>query len=107
MKAWRALGWALMAAGSAGAQVTRDDVPMDEYLLVLERIAPAAREAAQAYLQAVQSKCGRPMRTPELRRRVAEGSGEPVLMAMIRAAHDQDKDALRSLSARVPCGGRP
>ena len=107
MKAWRALGWALMAAGSAGAQVTRDDVPMDEYLLVLERIAPAAREAAQAYLQAVQSKCGRPMRTLELRRRVAEGGGEPVLMAMIRAAHDQDTDALRSLSARVPCGGKP
>jgi hypothetical protein len=96
-----------MAAGSAGAQVTRDDVPMDEYLLVLERIAPAAREAAQAYLRAYQENCGHPMQTVQLRQAVAEGSGEPVLMAMIRAAHDQDRDALRSLSARVPCGGRP
>jgi hypothetical protein len=107
MKAWRALGWALMAAGSAGAQVTRDDVPMDEYLLVLERIAPAAREAAQAYLRAYQENCGHPMQTVQLRQAVAEGSGEPVLMAMIRAAHYQDQDALRSLRARVPCGGRP
>ena len=107
MKVSRALGWALIAAGSAGAQVTRDDVPMDEYLLALERIAPAAREGAQAYLRAYQENCGHPMQTVQLRQAVAEGSGEPVLMAMIRAAHYQDQDALRSLSARVACGGKP
>lgn len=111
VRAWRALAWALgwtvMASASAGAPLTRDDVPLEDYLRVLERITPAARAAAHAYLNAVQAKCGRPMRALELRRRVAEGTGEPVLMAMIRAAHDQDTDALRRLSVRVPCEARP
>jgi len=99
--------WLALSSSLALAGAYPDDLPLSEYLRALAQITPAARDGAQAYLRAFQENCGRPMRTVQLRQAVAEGSGEPILMAMIRAAHDQDKDALRSLSARVPCGGKP
>lgn len=90
------------AAAAAGA----DDMPMADYLALLEQIAPAARDGARAYLQAFQQRCGRSLQTAELRRAMSEGDGEPVLMAMIRASHLRDATALSQLGARVACNRR-
>jgi hypothetical protein len=39
-----------------------DDMPLADYLALLAQISPAAHEGAQAYLQAFQQRCGRPVR---------------------------------------------
>lgn len=82
-----------------------DDVPLDEYLRALEQITPAARDGAEAYRTAFERKCGRPMRTIELRTAVSAGNGDPILMAMIRASHYKDLSVLESLATSVPCPG--
>lgn len=83
-----------------------DDMPLTDYLALLAQISPAAHDGAQAYLQAFQQRCGRPMRTPELRRAMADGDGDPVLMGMIRASHLRDATALTQLGQRVGCERR-
>jgi hypothetical protein len=79
---------------------------MPEYLAVLQRIAPAARDGAEAYLQAFARRCGRELTVAELRRRVADDGGDPLLMQMMRAAHVRDRAALEALAASVRCGAR-
>lgn len=81
----------------------RDDLPLDDYLAALGQLSPAAREGAEAFLQAHRARCGRALSTLELRRAVAEGSGDAVLMAMIRAAHERDAAATQRLAAAVVC----
>ena len=54
-------------------------------------------------MTAFEKKCGRPLRTIELRAAVAEGNGDPILMAMIRASHYKDLSVLESLATSVPC----
>ncbi len=98
-------------AGSALAQGEppvewNDDVPLEAYLDALGQISPAARDAAVAYLDGHQRRCGRSLTALELRRAVAEGDGDPVLMAMIRAAQQRDAATLRRLSASVSCARR-
>lgn len=96
----------------AGAQVApapiefRDDVSMEEFMLVLGRMPPAVTQAALAYRSAFQSRCGRPLRTVELRRAFAEGEGNPTLMAMIGAAHQRNDARLQQLGNQVACGER-
>lgn len=80
-----------------------DDISLEEYLSLLGQITPAARNGAEHYLIAFKRKCGRDMKTVELRRAVAEGDGDPVLMAMIRAAHQKDSGGIRRLEAKVSC----
>ena len=80
-----------------------DDVPLDVYLDALAHISPAAREGANHYIQAFQIHCGRRLTTLELRRAVAIGDGNPVLMGMIRAAHQKNAQVLRSLGATISC----
>jgi len=80
-----------------------DDVPIETYLTMLSHIAPPAREGAQAYMAAIRSRCGRALRTVELRRAFAEGNGDPTLMSMIRASHDKDTAALQRLGASITC----
>ena len=89
--------------GQAATSITRDDVPLDEYLRMLEVIAPAARGGAEAYMAAFQRKCGRPLKTIELRRAVADQQGDPVLIQMIQATHYRNPDALKQLDAMVSC----
>lgn len=91
--------------GSVAHAVASDDVPLDEYLRALHGIMPAARDGAEAYMSAFRIKCGRAMRTVELRAAVSEGSGDPILMAMIRASHYKDSEILRSLATAVSCAG--
>lgn len=80
------------------------DIPLADYLGLLEQIAPAARDGAQAYLQAFRQRCGRALAAEELRRAVAEHDGDAVLMQMIRASYLGDTEALARLSTQVPCG---
>jgi hypothetical protein len=85
------------------SMVLRDDVSMDVYLAALAQVSPAARDGAEAYMTAFAARCGRPMKAIELRRAVAEGTGNPTLMAMIRASHQRDTAALRQLSGSIAC----
>ena len=89
--------------GQAASVITRDDVPLEEYLRMLEVIAPSARGGAEAYMASFRRKCGRPLRTIELRRLVADERGDPVLIQMIQATHYRDPAALQQLDARVAC----
>lgn len=108
MKRWFFIAAAHVVAVSAFAQQPdfRDDIPLDVYLDALAQISPAAREAADTYLQAFQRRCNRSLTTRELRRAVADGDGDPVLMGMIRAVYQKDANALRTLSSSVSCARR-
>ena len=91
---------------STPAALLADDMPLADYLALLAQIAPAARDGAQAYLQAVQQRCGRSVRTAELRRAMSDGDGDPVLMAMIRASQLRDANGLAQLGQHVTCDRR-
>ena len=79
------------------------DVPMADYLALLLQISPAAHQGAQAYLQAHERRCRRRLTSRELRQAMAEGDGDPLLMAMIRASHLQDGPGLTRLGEQVSC----
>ena len=87
-----------------------DAVPMNDYLGLLAQISPAAREGAQGYLQAFQRRCSRALTTPDLRRAVSDGDGDPVLMGMIRANHPSQQAqrdvTLQQLAQRIRCDQR-
>jgi hypothetical protein len=93
-------------APPAAAMPTTDDMPLADYLGLLAQISPAAHDGAQAYLQAFQRRCGRSVSTAELRRAMADGDGDPVLMGMIRASHLRDANALAQLGQRMTCDRR-
>lgn len=94
------------AQGQPAATPAADDIPMADYLGLLAKIAPAAKEGAEAYLLAFQQTCGRHMATAELRRAMSEGSGDPVLMGLIRASQLKDARAIAEWKRRLDCGGR-
>ena len=79
------------------------DVPMADYLALLQQISPAAHQGAQAYLQAHERRCRRSLSSRELRQAMAEGDGDPLLMAMIRASQLQDGLGLTRLGEQVSC----
>lgn len=83
-----------------------DDIPIDDYLALLAQISPAARDGAQAYLQAFHQRCGRSLTAAQLRQAVSEGDGDPVLMGMIRASRLQDSAAIQQLAQRIACKPR-
>lgn len=83
-----------------------DDIPLDDYLALLAQISPAARDGAQAYLQAFQQRCGRSLTAAQLRQAVSVGDGDPVLMGMIRASQLQDGAAVQQLGQRIACKPR-
>ena len=79
------------------------DMPMADYLALLQQISPAALQGAQAYLQAHERRCRRSLSSRELRQAMAEGDGDPLLMAMIRASHLRDGPGLTRLGKQVSC----
>lgn len=97
---WTAVAQAQPASAPAS------EIPMADYLALLAQIAPAAREGAEAYLQAFERRCGRSLNAAQLRRAMADGNGDPVLMAMIRASQLRDDKTIAELPARIDCGGR-
>ncbi|WP_083953464.1 hypothetical protein [Thauera butanivorans] len=82
-----------------------DEMPLDDYLGLLQRIAPAAEAGARAYLAAFQRRCGRPMHTSELRRAFSQGDGDPVLLGLIRASHLRDAAGEAEWARQVRCPG--
>ena len=82
-----------------------DDISQTDYLSALNHISPAAKEGAEMYMAAYQQRCGRGLSTRELRQSVSEGSGDPVLMGMIRAAGSRDQQQLKDLATRIQCAG--
>lgn len=83
-----------------------DAMPLDDYLALLARISPAAHDGANAFLAAHHQRCGRALTTLQLRQALAEGGGDPVLMAMIRASHLGDRKAVAELGGRIDCARR-
>jgi len=96
---------ALLLVTGAHAQPA-GDIPMGDYLGLLAQIAPAARDGAELYLRAFEERCRRALNTSELRRAMADGNGNPVLMGLIRASQLRDEKAIAELRQRIDCGGR-
>ncbi len=82
-----------------------DEMPRDDYLGLLQQIAPAAEAGARVYLAVFQRRCGRPMRTSELRRALSQGDGDPVLLGLIRASHLRDAVGEAQWAQQVRCPG--
>ena len=80
-----------------------DDVPLEIYLNALAQISPTARKGASAYLDAYRRRCGRSLPTVELRQAVAGGAGDPLLMAMMRAAALRDTATMQRLHDSISC----
>jgi hypothetical protein len=105
------LAIAASGSGSVRAQTSpaqpgapgTSEMPIEDYLALLARIAPAAHDGARAYRQAWLQRCGRPLTAAELRVAMAVGDGNPVLMGMIRASHLRDAAALASLASQIDC----
>jgi len=84
-------------------QAVSGDVPMADYLALLQQISPAAHRGAQAYLHAHERRCRQSLSSRELRQAIAEGDGDPLLMAMIRASHLRDEPGLARLAEQIAC----
>lgn len=92
-----------VAIGENDTAFLKDDISMDSYLDALEQVAPEAREGTERYLEGFEQRCGRALTTVELRQAMASDSGDPVLMAMIRAAGRNDTPTLQRLTHSIPC----
>lgn len=100
---WLALGAVQMLAAMPAPATGPSS--LDAYLDTLERISPAARTGAEAYRQAIRRHCGHELTLPALRRAVAVGAGDPLLMALIRAAAEAAPERIAALQAQVRCAG--
>ena len=100
--------WAQSPPFGAPTQGTQpsDNVPLADYLALLRQIAPAAEAGARDYLAAFAQRCGRPLTPAELRRAMADGDGDPVLMALIRANHLGDTAGREQLAGQIRCPGK-
>jgi len=83
-----------------------DNVPLTDYLALLRQIAPAAEAGARDYLAAFVRHCGRALTPAELRRAMADGDGNPALMALIRANHLGDTTGREQLAEQIRCPGK-
>ena len=81
-------------------------MPLADYLGLLRQIAPAAETGARDYLAAFARRCGRALTPAELRRAMADGDGDPVLMALIRANHLGDTAGREQLAGQIHCPGK-
>ena len=86
-----------------GSQQSTNDMPLADYLGLLQQIAPAAEEGTKIYLAAFHQRCGRTLSTVELRRAMTQGEGDPVLMGLIRASHLRDSTARDQWIQQLRC----
>jgi len=86
-----------------GAVNVEADMPMPDFLALLQQIAPAASEGAKVYLAGHRLRCGRALSTAELRRALAQEGGDPVLMGLIRNSQQQDPVARHQLVRQIHC----
>ena len=89
-----------------GTQISDNNMPLADYLGLLRQIAPAAETGARDYLAAFARRCGRALTPAELRRAMADGDGDPVLMALIRANHLGDTAGREQLAGQIHCPGK-
>ncbi len=89
-----------------GTQLSDNNMPLADYLALLRQIAPAAEAGARDYLAAFERRCGRALTPAELRRAMADGDGDPVLMALIRANHLGDTAGREQLAGQIRCPGK-
>ena len=102
---------ALLASSSARAQTSpargaitvEGDMPMSDFLALLQQIAPAAADGAKVYLGAYRLQCRRMPNSAELRHALAREGGDPVLMGLIRASQQQDLAARNQLVRQIRC----
>jgi len=102
---------ALLAFSSAQAQTspargaisTEGDMPMADFIALLQQIAPAAADGAKVYLGAYRLQCGSTLSTSELRHALAREGGDPVLMGLIRSSQQQDMTARAQLVRQIRC----
>jgi hypothetical protein len=86
-----------------GSLQSTNDMPLADYLGLLQQIALAAEEGTKAYLAAFHQRCGRTLSTVELRRAMTQGEGDPVLMGLIRASHLKDATARDQWIQQLRC----
>lgn len=86
-----------------GTPTAASEMPLGDYLGLLRQISPAAESGARTYLAAVRLRCGLTLTTAQLRQAVSDGEGNPALMGLIRAAHQNDLQARDRLVAQVAC----
>ena len=89
-----------------GTQLSDNNMPLADYLALLRQIAPAAEAGARDYLAAFARRCGRALTPTELRRAMADGDGDPLLMALIRANHLGDTAGREQLAGQIRCPGK-
>jgi hypothetical protein len=107
MKILLAAALASLLGTAVGVTPVEAEMPMAEYLALLGQIAPVAQDGAIAYTRAFEARCGRPMTSTQLRRTIAEGSGDPLLWHMMRAARARDSVTLARLGQQISCGVQP
>ena len=93
-------------SSARGQMPSAEEMPLADYLGLLQQIAPAAEAGAKAYLAAMQQRCGRDLSTGELRQAITQGGGDPVLMGLIRASHLKDTAAQAQWIRQLRCPGK-
>ncbi len=88
------------ARGPASAT---NDMPLADYLGLLQQLAPAAADGAKVYLAAYRLQCGRMLTTAELRHAVSKEGGHPVLMGLIRATQEPDTTQRAQFIRQIRC----
>ncbi|UEC01779.1 hypothetical protein [Burkholderia vietnamiensis] len=101
--AWAQSSPAFGPLPASSASAPTDDMPLADYLGLLQQIAPSAESGARVYVAAVRLRCRRELTTAELRQAIAEGEGNPILMGLIRAVHLKDTAARDRLIGQLPC----
>lgn len=95
------------AATVPRASAPPPEMPLQDFLGLLRQISPAAEVAATHYLAAWRRQCGRSLTTAELRRAFEEGRGDPMLMAVVRATHEQREGERERLLSQLRCPSEP
>lgn len=84
----------------------KSDIPMADFIALLQQISPAAAEGATVYVGAYRLQCGRTLSSAELRRALAWEDGDPVLIGLIRASQQQDTATRAQLVRQIRCPAR-
>jgi len=88
-----------------GSISTTNDMPLSDYLGLLQQLAPAAAEGAKVYLAAYRLQCGQTLSTGDLRQAMSKDGGDPVLMGLIRATQEQNTAQRTQWVRQIRCAG--
>lgn len=88
-----------------GPVSTANDMPLSDYLGLLQQLAPAAADGAKVYLAAYRLQCGRTLSTGDLRQAMSKDGGDPALMGLIRATQEQNIAQRTQWVRQIRCAG--